>query len=179
MNKNEAKEALFDFLPPVVGNCLRQIEIVGRVLDEYEKRYPEFREYEDMMMFCRSNWIEGWDSARQLDLYELHVRELLDRVVAGTTTKDDLSAGTDAEVLVALSECSLKAPPSRCRSALQIKLTMKLLNWEPEQTMMDVADGREQYQGEHDREMRKLRQKLRGDRKLVRRKPQMEMELAS
>ena len=55
------------------------------------------------------------------DLYRVHCRELLERIVTG----DSVDVPTDAEVMVALSEMSLRAPLSQDAAALYVTLFKK------------------------------------------------------
>jgi hypothetical protein len=56
------------------------------------------------------------------EVYRHHVRELLDRVIVG----DDLDPGTDAEVLMMLSNTSLRAPLNAVGQGLYERLFVRV-----------------------------------------------------
>jgi hypothetical protein len=96
---------LLDHVPNHIGRAFRLMQVAEEEIVAAIKAHPEVRD-------------ALWNSFRLLDpgivatasddLYRVHCRELLRRIVAGGDTR----YGTDAELLIAFKEASLKAPLS-------------------------------------------------------------------
>lgn len=87
-------------------------------------------------------------------VYRSHARELVERVRAG----EDTRLGTKAEVLLAMSEVSLVAPPSENFAHLMERLFNEVMG--PDVFVFDAAQPRESWPGASDDTLGELRRKV-------------------
>jgi hypothetical protein len=87
-------------------------------------------------------------------VYRAHVRELLERVAAGQDTRP----GTDAEVLAAMSQGSLVAPPTELWAHLMERLFNAIMG--PHTFLVDASMPREPHPGAADELRAELGRKL-------------------
>lgn len=94
-----------------IGACFRQISIAEEEIRSFLDENPDLKkETDERFKQLRSPMLED----KPEGVFRLHVKELLGRLENGT--RFDL--GTKAEVMVALSDLSLKAPLDRDAQAL-------------------------------------------------------------
>lgn len=106
----------FDSTLTNVHSTLDLIKIADEQIDHYCERYPEQKKY----LWPAFKILRPTDPFlnKEHRIYRNHCKELLIRIVAGHTTQ----LGTKAEVMLALSQMSLVAPPNQDHAALYFNL---------------------------------------------------------
>ena len=101
--------------------ALDLIPIAEEQIEEYCERFPEQKKYiwPSFKILRATDLFLG----KEERIYRHHCKELLIRIVAGSTTE----LGTKAEVMLALSEMSLKAPLNQDYAALYFNLFDKIM----------------------------------------------------
>jgi hypothetical protein len=107
----------------VISRTWKQLEIAERLISSKKRKHPDKAGDLDkaFMKLIPPEILRGKHSK----LYEHHVNELLERVIAGVTDYE-FSYGTKAEALCVLSSTSLQAPLAQDYSALINKLFVEI-----------------------------------------------------
>lgn len=149
--------SLADLLPPPAGRAIadafRRMSIAEEEICAAKARHRRSasRLHTAFRYLCPPAALMGLDDR----IYRAHCREILDRVAA----RADLKLGTAAEVIAALSQASLTAPPSRVELLLYSELFDRLFPAESTALLTDRWPSEpDAYERE---EMRRLEQRLR------------------
>lgn len=142
------------------GNAFRStfelMEVAGREVTaalatrRARKSVAVYRRIDDAWM-ALGDGLEAFHG-KAPEVFRHHCRELLERAAAG----EPLQPGTEAEVLLALSALSLKAPPSSQYAALFERLFVAVMG-----RRVEGEPTREPWPGAADELLRDMRRKLR------------------
>ncbi len=120
MNQTQAIQTLFGAAGSVVNSTFRRMDIAEQEIAAAQKHTPRCKVLINgvFQLACPSMVLHN----KSDDLYRHHVRELIDRVIAG----DDTRPGTRAEVLASMVDTSLDSPLNRAGQAVYEHLFAEL-----------------------------------------------------
>ena len=171
MSTNQAKlSSTIQALDPsgpwgTVGGIFDQIEICESVITKARAKYPNHDEaiWNSFSLLRPSKLLHEAPEA----VYRAHCAELLERVIKSL----DITLGTKAEIMMALSKASLRSPLTHTASVLYARLFREILPCTP------VAAGIAQLATmAHDRETERLLAGLAQNTRVPDRKPKKESE---
>ena len=134
----------------IVMKAFNLTVIADQVIREFQERYPEYKENLDkvFMDLASTEPLEG----KHPSLYRVHCVELCQRRIDG----EDLRPATDAEVIGAISNLSLKVPIKKDCAYIMQRLFRKHF---PD-VLPELPDFTEEYQGSSSRFELLFRSKL-------------------
>lgn len=142
-------ELLKELLPSRIIQVFEMMEIAEELISTYKKQYPDKKEkIHNAFTYMRpSKYLQNVPAK----VYRIHAREILDRIVEGK----DLKPGSDAELLTAFSEISLKIPMHAEPATAYIRLAKKHFPG-----VVDLEYEYESYPGSIEETYQELRQKM-------------------
>ena len=148
-------DALLDSMGSVgaiASNVFRLCGVAEEMIAGAKKAHPQHVAEVDSVFkaACPSAVLRG----KHDTLYKAHIAELIQRAVKGESPKPP----TDAEMLAALSDLSLKAPPGPATQHVFEVLFFKIYPEKRKEFEHDFV--REPYAGSRDEVLRELRRKL-------------------
>ena len=161
MTRSEGHKAqdLATFLKKYTGNNRKVVEIVtvlecsiiaDRTIREMQEVYPDFAGIIDQSFEALTPTEPLMDKSPEL--YEAHRKELIVRRISG----ENIKSATDAEIIAAISDLSLRAPLIRDCVYVMQKLFKKLFPGK----LPDLLEIHESYEGSHLAVEMELRRKL-------------------
>jgi hypothetical protein len=146
-----AVRAMFPSLAGTLQKCNEIMDFIAVVENEIEKaqkKYPDRASfiYRSFMMFSdESDFFVGYD----IRVWKAHVREILDRIGANVSTKEQRELGTDASALIAISRCADAAPLTRSAMLAMATLYGRILGEAAFKRIWKEGDDfKEDYPGE-------------------------------
>lgn len=134
-----------------VGRVLNLVEVAEEEIARASAATPE--KTKELRAAFQEHLFPGELANFSEDVYRSHAREILGRVARG----EDVSPGTDAECLVALSLASLKAPLASGHLAAMESVFAKVY---PNHKETKAPIGREAFEGETAEILTELRKKI-------------------
>ena len=153
----------------VIVNTLSHIDVVWQLIDEYMPIYPDRAEV------IYNMFLSFQDASQMMAEYDIkvftsHVSEILDRV-GRKVNKPEMEKGTDAELLVAMFEISLKTPVHTDAFLIARQMFMEIMGFDPIEVFEKPYDPyakapSESWSGAVGEEIEAAKRTLRRDRKI-------------
>jgi hypothetical protein len=143
----DARQALFALLPSGIGSIFGMMEIAEAEIARAKELYPR-REKEIHTAFgvlCPPAQMQ-----QRPALYRVFAREICERIANGCARDDALDDITDAEMLNALAETSLRVPLNRPGYALYAELFCKYRDILDPREQIDFPTERYDYAGQRE-----------------------------
>lgn len=159
LESGQQSRNIADLIPGIgshLSDAFAQMEIAERVIGKFCRSHPD-RATDISSTFVQLRWMAGGDVNDRV--FEAHVEELLDRVIAN----EPLDTGTKAEAMMALSAGSLRAPFGPQAATLYGELFTEIMG---QDELSEPYDFREPWPGASAELLEFLRRRLTQDRVL-------------
>ncbi len=152
-----------------IVNTLNHIDIVWRLIDEYMAVYPDRAEV-IYHMFLSFQDVSRIMAEYDIKVFTAHVAEILDRV-GRNVNKPEMEMGTDAELLIAMFEISLRTPVHTDAFLIARRMFIEVMQMDPIEVFEKPTDPyakapSESWSGAVGEEIIRAKRTLRRDRQV-------------
>lgn len=142
------KVKMLEFLPSVLTNTFRSMEIAEQEINKAKGRWPRKK---DALHKSFRLLMPGPLSGVREEVYRHHCQEILERVVKD----EDTTLATKAEMMVAISEFTLKIPINSTMAALYERLFLEVIP----RAKLEGEPTREPYKGAAEEMLQQMRKR--------------------